>query len=103
MAEEEGALHLEGNEGSVGGAAVSVGASTAAAAAAAASDGLLPVPPQFSVATIIVTNISPLATERDLRDFFANCGNIVQLNILGFRVPPSCPIFPLALFSQFEI
>jgi len=49
----------------------------------ATTDGLLPVPPQFSVSTVIVTNISPLATEQNIRDFFSNCGKIVQLNLLG--------------------
>ncbi|ELR17076.1 RNA recognition motif domain containing protein [Acanthamoeba castellanii str. Neff] len=69
---EEAALHEKGGEGLLSTPVSDPG-----------SDGLLPVPPQFSVSTVIVTNISPLATEQDLRDFFANCGNIVQINLLG--------------------
>lgn len=70
---EEAALHEKGGEGLLSTPVGDPG-----------SDGLLPVPPQFSVSTVIVTNISPLATEQDLRDFFANCGNIVQINLLGY-------------------
>jgi hypothetical protein len=70
---EEAALHEKGGEGLLSTPVSDPG-----------SDGLLPVPPQFSVSTVIVTNISPLATEQDLRDFFANCGNIVQINLLGY-------------------
>lgn len=56
-----------------------------AGAPATPSDGLLPVPVAFSVSTVIVTGLSPLATEQTLREFFKNCGNIVQLNLLGYQ------------------
>lgn len=80
---EEGHL-LDAGEGKDGNSLVAAPPSVVASAHPASTDGLLPVPPQFNVATIIVTNIAPTATEQDVRSFFSNCGPIVQLNLLRY-------------------